>query len=301
MNSKRKVSKIIFLLIVVIIPLLAAFFIGQYGYKRYQDEYIYDYMEEIDENTKDKLDGYIKLISNSYNTTPIYEANIENNGNPVFRVEMYQATVELYDETKEETYLQVKYYVAVYNIDYEELVAVEDPTGEKKLRYNNIPVIYINITDTNDKDNVIEDGLKTTSTETLIEDYNATPDKDYRGNELNSKLLRWLEVTPTKDFSNKVEVEMFMTDSLDEETKTYHSVITNFTIENFEADAENINTENFEEGYDNDVLNANYFNYVFTTKLWWQSTIAFVLVGLITFSFYAVWNYEEKNEKIKRK
>jgi hypothetical protein len=64
MKNKVMLRKFIFLLIVIIIPLLATFFIGVYGYKRYQGEYAYHYMNNIEEVTESKIQGYLKFNTN---------------------------------------------------------------------------------------------------------------------------------------------------------------------------------------------------------------------------------------------
>ena len=297
MKHRAKINKIIFLLIVTIIPLLAAFFIGQYSYNRYKGEYIYNYMNDIEEVTEAKIDGYLKMFTNSFDNEPVYSKNVEHDGGPVFKIEIFRGTITKIDTDTKEEYLELQYYVALYDINYQKIIDIEDPTGEKKLMYNNIPQIYIRITDANDSSNEIIDTMKSTSSKALIRDYNSSPEEDYRGNPLSAMFVRWLEITPSKDFSNEVEVELYMTDDANASNATYHSTITTFNLANFETDIEDINLTTFEVGYEQDVVAAGYFGYIFKTKIWWHSLIAFVLVGLISFSFYAVWTYEEKMKK----
>jgi len=303
MKNKVMLRKFIFLLIVIIIPLLATFFIGVYGYKRYQGEYAYHYMNNIEEVTESKIQGYLKFNTNLYEQDPIYSADVKHEDEDVFHIDIYKGAVTQQDSKTKEDYLQIQYYIAVYNVDYEKLVEIEDPTGEKKLLFDNIPSIYVLITDQNDPDNKLQDTLGTTSSESLIEDYNASPEKDYRGNELSSSFVRWLEVTPSSDFSKNVNIELYLTDSPSDSQATYHHVITSFELNNYDVDFEDVNRDEFEIGYEMNIFKAGYFGFVFKTKLWWQSLIAFALVGMITFSFYAVWNYEEstKNEKSRKR
>ena len=294
MKNKAKLRKTMILLIVFILPLLAAFLIGQYGYNRYQGEYTYQYMNAIEEDTESKIHGYLKFYTNTYESDPFYSSDVAHDGGIALRVEIYRGTVTAAEAETEEDFQQLQYYIAVYNIDYEKLVDIEDPTGEKKLLYNNIPSIYFSIKDKNNSENVYTQSLQTTSAEALIEDYKATPDKDYRGNELNSQFLRWFVLTPEEKFSNEVNVELFMTDTMNEENATYHSTIISFDLNNFQTNAEAANYQEFEEGYEGSIFEAGYFAFIFKSKIWWQALIAFALVGLITFSFYAVWTFEEK-------
>lgn len=296
MKYKATIQKIMFLLIVTIIPLLAGFLIGLYSYDRYQEEYTYNYMENIEEITEKKIEGYLQLITYSYDEEKVYSETVTHNSEPVFQIDIFRGVVSMVDEDDEQ-YFQLKYYVAIYDINYEKLIDIEDPTGEKKLLYNNIPLIYIKITDANDADNEFVSSMKTTSAEALIEDYQSTPEKDYSGNVLNSRFVRWLEIFPSKDFSNEINVELFLTDKLEEEERTYYSVIDTFSLNNYETDTGNVNMDNLIRGYENNALAAGYFGYIFRTKIWWQSLIAIVLVGLISFSFYAVWTYEDKVSK----
>lgn len=303
MNRKAIIKKIMFLLIVTIIPLIAAFLIGLYSYNRYQSEYNYNYMNNIEEVTESKIEGYLKLITHSYEEEKVYSETIKHDGDTVFKIDIFRGVVSKVDVDTEEEYLQLQYYVAIYDVDYDKLIEIEDPTGEKKLLYNNIPLIYIKIVDKNNSENEFTDSMKTTPSEYLIDDYNSSPEEDYRGNPLNSRFVRWLEIIPSSDFSNEVEVELFLTDTLDNDERTYYSVITTFELDNYETDVDDVNVDSFIDGYNNDPLEAGYFGYILKTKIWWQSLIAFALVGLITFSFYAVWNYEEKlrKENIKKK
>jgi hypothetical protein len=294
MKNKAKLRKTMILIIVIILPLLAAFLIGQYGYNRYQGEYTYQYMNAIEENTESKINGYLKLYTNYYDSDPIYKSDVAHEEGTALRLEIYRGTVTQLDPNSEEEFQQLQYYIAVYNIDYEKLVDIEDPTGEKKLLYNNIPSIYFRIKDKNNSENVYTQGLQTTAAEALVEDYNATPKKDYRGNEINGQFLRWFVYTPDNKFSNEVSFELFMTDTMNEENATYHSTITLFDLANFATDAEAANYEEFAEGYEGSIFEAGYLAFIFKTKLWWQALIAFVLVGVITFSFYAVWTFEDK-------
>lgn len=303
MKGKTKIKKITFLLIVTIIPLIAAFLIGLYSYNRYQSEYIYNYMNDIEEVTDSKIKGYIKLITHSYEEEKIYSDTIKHDGDIVFKIDVFRGVVSKVDVDTEEEYLQLQYYVAIYDVDYEKLIEIEDPTGEKKLMYDSIPLIYIKIIDKNDSENEFVDSMKTTSAETLIEDYNSSPEEDYRGNPLNSKFVRWLEIIPSNAFTNEVDVELFMTDNLKADDRTYYSTISKFELSNYETQIEDVDVDSFTEGYSNDPLLAGYSIYIFKTKIWWQALIAFALVGLISFSFYAVWTYEERERKenIKKK
>ncbi|HHU55613.1 MAG TPA: hypothetical protein GXZ48_02830 [Acholeplasmataceae bacterium] len=288
MKNRKSKKRYVILMIAILIPVLAGFFIGLYSYNRYQENYFYEYMKNIEEQTDSKITGYLKYTTYSLEETPFYKEDVKRNNERVLTIEVYRA-IKNYNEDKN----IITYYFVVYNINYTKLIEIEDPTGEKKLLYNKLPGIYLSIEDKNNPENQKLELVGSLPT-FYIDDYESTPEKDSKGNTLNSRFVKWYEYNPDTEFSNNLSFELIV--SPDPENDLSPGIITNFDL-TVEREERKIDTTNFTLGYDNDIHKAGYFSYVFNKRIWWQSLIAFALVGIISYSFYAVWTVEEQKEK----
>lgn len=292
------IKKFIIILIVTLIPLVAATLIGLYSYNRYQDDYFYEYMQKIDENAKDRIQGYIKFTTISFEEEPFYFEDVKKGSERVLTIAAYRAIINANtNEDSEEIEEKLVYYFVVYNINYTKLIEIDDPTGEKKLLYNNIPGIYLKITDKNNAENTITQMLGAISTRAYIKDYESSPEKDVKGNELNSRYVRWLAYEQDEEYSNDLAFELIVSEDPSEDLSP--GIITTFDLE-VESEVDDIDTTDFTEGYNNSIFKAGYFNHVFKKRLWWHCLIAFAVVGVISFSFYAVWTAEENMKKVKK-
>ncbi|MDD3191585.1 MAG: hypothetical protein PHP41_02395 [Bacilli bacterium] len=308
MKSRKKfpIKKLIFLAIVTLIPLLASYFIGIYSYNRYEPTFFNEYMDSAEETTEDKIHAYLKYATYAYEKEPYFEKTIKNTNNnndaALFQIYRGITSEESRDDDNEIviTY-KVKYYFAVYNINYTEIIAIKDPTGEEKLTYNSLPSMYVKITDVNEDTYKTSASLGIPGDEVLIDDYLSTPDEDYRGRELNSKYLKWVELTPSDAFSDEVTIELIIADASSEGSASYYVVMDTITKNDFTRNIDDFDFDTLEEGFEFNNQEAGYFSYVFKTKIWWQSLIAFVLIGFITYSFYFVWQAEEMMSKKKEK
>jgi|SRR5690554_1804433 len=286
-NNKKSLGKIIILFIVILIPILGATFIGVYSYNRYQDDYFFNYMRETEETAEARINSYLRYTSFIYEEKPYFTEDIMKDGERVLTFTIFRGT-----QADEKLY----YYFAVYNIDYEKIIEIEDPTGEKKLLYNNIPGFYVRI---NDANNSITEPLGSIREDVLISDYDSSPEKDSRGSTLTSRFVKWYAYEADGEFSENVEIELFLSRNI-QDGGAREATIETFTFADFVNDFDKLNTDTFVQGYEDDFSKAGYFSYVFKTKIWWQSLIALLLVGLISFSFYAVWTVEEAEDKRKR-
>lgn len=291
-NNQKSLRKVIMLFIIVLIPLLAATFIGVYGYNRYQDDYFYNYMRETEEDTETKINSYLRYTNYLYEEEPYFTEDITKDGEHVLTFSIYRGTQ---DNENDELY----YYFVLYNIDYEKIIEIEDPTGEKKLLYNNIPGIYLTIKSKDNAEDETTEMFGSISDDMVIDDYESSPTKDSKGKELNSRFVKWIAFKADKKYSEDIDIKLLVSRDINDENAR-KSTIKEFELNNFENDYEDLDTDMFVEGYDNDIAKAGYFGYVFKTKIWWQSLIAFILIGLISLSFYAVWTAEENQAKGKK-
>ena len=50
--------------------------------------------------------------------------------------------------------------------------------------------------------------------------------------------------------------------------------------------------------YNEDIFEAGYDKFVFSTYIWWEVLLAIVLVEVVCGSFVLVWSAEEEKEKV---
>lgn len=301
MKKRINLRKLIILLIAILIPVLAATFIGIYSYNRYTPYYFDEYMEQANETTYDKAHAFLKYTTDAYEKNAYYKEDVLKGGETALTFEVYRAIEVITQKVdgKDVTTNRVYYHFAMYNINYTKLMEIKDPTGEDKLTDSTVPQVYIKITDLNDNDNVKVISLGVPNNQLFIDDYSATPSKDYMGNDFTNKYLRWVSFDGAIDFSKEVKFEVLMSDKPDDEFEAlYYSVITEFEKNDFENVLNNY--EDFEEGFNNDYKAAGYFTYILKTQLWWHVAIALVSTGFISFMFYVVWNYEEEQTPKKK-
>ncbi len=297
------IKKLIILAICALIPLLSGYFIATYAYNRYKPLFFHEYMEKVDESTALRLQAYLKYSTYSYEEEPYYEEVVKKDGVDALKFQIYRA---IYASEKLDgngditTVYKLTYIFVMYDINYEKLIAIEDPSGTKKLEYNTLPKIYINLQDDHFNGNSQNLTMSVPNETILIKDYNSSPEKDYRGKELNSRYLKWVEVQVDPAYSDEITVEVFMTDSLSEVDQTYKSTILKVSKDDFYQVKDQLDDSNYTLGYNNNIEAAGYLLHVIKTRIWWQSLIAIVLMSFITFSFYIVWNAEDNYKKEKK-
>ncbi len=340
--KKGLISKLIKIFIVVIIPLAACFAVGSYAYTYYQDRFFDHYMEEAsDENTEDRLVSYLEYINQSLEYS-------EENGEYDFYVkdkvtseygDLFTFSIIRGNEIKNEAYYNdrdnylgkrdnyyLTYYFAVYNVNYEALATVLDPSGQHKLLYTELPTISIEIVDKENEDTLYKIVTTTTanvtaeSDLTVIYDYGYSPEKDSEGNKLNASnptSMRYYVLTGTtlksNGFGSNVEIKVSVNSNfVDAENQLESEVVHTIEKDDFYNDSISKDTDEnkeikanikktFKKVYDRDIFEAGYTKFAFTKYIWWEGLLALVLVEIICASFVLVWNAEEEKEKKKSK
>ncbi|MFA6627815.1 MAG: hypothetical protein WCQ80_02565 [Bacilli bacterium] len=302
-KSKFPIKKLILLAICILIPILSGYFIATYAYNRYQPYYFGEYMDNAAEDTESKLEAYLKYYTYSYDETPYYEQIVTEDDVHAMTFRIYRAifTSQKIDNNYEVyTSYDLSYIFVLYDINYEKLIDIQDPTGEATLEYDNLPNIYINIQDKEFDGNSVTLTMGVPQDMILIQDYDSSPETDDRGEELNSRYLKWSQTQIDPDFSDNIEVEVYMTDSLSDEDASYHSTILTVTTTDFYQAFSQIDDASYIKGAAEDNEAAGYLAHVVKTKLWWQCLITVVLMGLVSLSFYVVWNAEETQQATKK-
>lgn len=300
MKDSLKFRKRIVLTIVILIPLIASALIGIYAYNRYKGDFFNEYMAGIEEDTKERMMGYLKYSTLRYEEEPLYQQNVMKDGERVFTLEIYRITKNVViDEEDKEIGEQLQYIFAIYNINYTRLIKVKGP--DEKLSAGAIPAIYLKIKDQNDTSKSKLLTVSSPEDYVFIYDYNAAPEKDGYGNSIGKQFLKWVDFA-NEEFSEDVALDFILSDKPeDENDATYYKIITSVTLDDFKKELNDDEKATFKNGSEKDIIKAGYFVHVFKTRIWWQSLIAFVLVGFVSFSFYVVWNAEIEQSRKKGK
>lgn len=338
--NKGLISKLIKIIIVVIIPLAAGFAVGSYAYSYYQDRFFDYYMDKAsDDNSEDRLISYLEFINQSLEYSKedgeykfYVKKDIKNEaGEDLFTLSIIRANEIKYEEYenkigtvigKRNNYY-LTYYIAIYNVHYDNLIKVLDPSGEHKLSYLELPTLSFEIVDKNDEEIVFEAKMTTVasvtgeSNLTTIYDYGYAPEKDADGKKLNSgnpTSLRYYvlegSTLSSSKFSQNVDFNIYVNSNFqDDENQLDSEKVTTIELNDLYSNEHLIGNEavqkeiknTFKETYDTDIFDAGYTKFVFGKYIWWEALIAIVCVGIICGSFILVWDAEEEKNAKKQK
>lgn len=338
--KKGLISKLIKIIIVVIIPLAAGFAVGSYAYSYYQDRFFDYYMDKAsDENSEDRLISYLEFINQSleyskedgeYKFYKKQDIKTEA-GDHLFTVSIIRANEIKYEEYENQigtvigkrNNYYLTYYIAMYNVNYENLVKVLDSSGEHKLSYLELPTLSFEIVDKEDEEIVLEANMTTVanvtgeSNLTTIYDYGYAPEKDADGKKLNSgnpTSLRYYVLSgstlSSNKFSQNVDFNIYVNSNFqDDENQLDSEKVASIEFNDFYSNKHLVgNTavqkeikNTFNQTYDEDIFAAGYAKFVFGKYIWWEALIAIICVGIICGSFVLVWDAEEEKNAKKQK
>lgn len=201
-------KKVIKLLILIIIPLVAALITGLYGYNRYKDSFYRYYMDQASNtNTVDRLISHLKFSEEflEYEKTEdgydfFYDDEVTNEYGKLFDFSIIRSNYTIKDEPytndrgtvvgKKDAYY-VTYHYVIYNVNYDLLAKTLDPSNEHKLEMEVVPAIEFRLVDKNDEE-INMDFIMSTLNQATVETYNAnvydygySPEKDSNGKYLN--------------------------------------------------------------------------------------------------------------------
>lgn len=331
--SKALLKKYLLLFFVILLPLAAAFLVGNYGYRsekfgkygqgKWYDKYRAEFYDEFftfedDFTTRDKILRALKYGLNShyklYDEEPIFSQTIENEkGEKLFVLEIYRAIFEIEKSDRAE------YLFTMYDVQYLKLRECFDVDSgvKQEIEKANVPGISAKIFKVASDGTVVrspdsEIGFMTISDmSSVIPDYDA--DVDFKQGYSGSKRKDTDELVvcplgfhriPDTDWNEtdkaRLEIYASVEDVLDENNQPIKTTVIELDLEGYYSDPANFDYEDWTESYRQmqDPDKADYFRWVFGHYLWWISLIAFGLVGLITFSFYIFWVAENAyNEK----
>lgn len=331
-------KKLITVLLAVIIPLLSAFAIGIYGYKRYQSSYIY--VGEIkgyfdtrleENNTESQIKAYLDYYSTYYKEV-VAESVKNEAGTQLFTVKGYAVLSVTYNDDGEEKARTLTYQFFVFDIDYGMLYK-EIFTNESVNKLNAfLPKLSLEVID-HDKIGTDDELSKSVTATYITLDDTATLDaimKDYNwvgftredgtktkrtseGKEIGTFPVgaSQLSIAPVnvftfasdKEYSSNIDLEFKVTDSehATDEMSTVSVGTINLTGVIQKAKNIDLSAEGFVKGYDQDIFEAGYFKYALKSYIWWEALIAFVIVLVLTIFVAIVWNIDDKEDKKKLK
>lgn len=317
----KSVQKYVILLFSILIPLTAAFLVGLYGYKSdkygqgaWLEEFQSDFLsfEENTYTTSDKIAKYTKFGINSqyyeYDASPVISETVRNNsGENLFQFDVYRAVYKT--KTKEGVeFDRLQYLFFIYNVQYLKIKDLfeGDQSLKNQIEKANVPTLSINLYQDISKGNP----MKVVLTESeYIPDYEADVDfisgKTASENETpgeNDKLVYVVSGFSPIELSWKdtVDIEVVATFkgiTDDEGNKLSQTIMTRET-DVLTVTLDDVSDTNWEPAFHQNLKNQGYFGWVVAHKLWWICLIAFVLIGIITGSFYLVYKAELEQQEI---
>ncbi|MDD4000060.1 MAG: hypothetical protein PHX62_04105 [Bacilli bacterium] len=325
----RQIKKYIVLSIAILIPLLATYLIGAYGYNSdkfgqgaWKDEFKDEYLTFGDEDTTiDKIEKYLNYGTNNqyylYNEIPIFRQMIKANDVDLFRLDIYKAiyktTITNEDDSTSEVD-RVQYLFFIYDVQYQNIrdQIPADSTLRKEINESNVPSFSIKMTEiiaTEEEDEEVTPKSKDLkiSELTLILDEGADFDNisgeilEADEESISRRLAVVLGSVNMDDLnwstSSKVEItaKVAATDAEVSEVLA--------TLE-LDLSAETGDISGYQESNQQTLEKVGYFKWVFKNYLWWIGLITLVASSLITFSFYGVYlaevkEYQEQKRKPK--
>lgn len=329
------IKKLIKLAIIVIIPLIAGVITGVYAYNRYQYKFFDHYMSEAStENTEERLVTYLDFINENIEYTKeesgfkfFYNQDFSNENGNLFTLSIIRSyemkedvpyTNKLGTVIGERDEYYVTYYLALYNVNYENVAKTLDPTGEHPLLYTELPTFTFTITDKEDDELTRTEEFTTVAqitgetNFTVIYDYGYQPEKDSKNNKLNAgnpTSMKYYVLTGAQldGYSENVEFSVSAKSAwkVDDNQVTeelssvdFNNLYNNKYLLDIEENAElEAEFKKFNKGYNRDIFEAGYAKYVFGHYIWWEALIAIALLEFVCASFVLVWNAEEEKER----
>ena len=285
--KKQKILKICILLIVIIIPLIAAGIVGNYSTNRYTNDKKTETLQNFVNQellsglntTEERMELNIKLRNYYYNTKPIYSTEYKNeDGEVLFKFDLYQTLSIVQSSSTEEEKYTAKYDMYAYNVNYTLLKEMFNGKVQNKeqLEKNAGPKLVINFYPTEElkeeqqllKDN--ESGetyngyvltYDVSNQEIPVMDYNSQPEKRADNEEyyrVQHDIFReaQMEKESKNAFKNgigyiTISATFAYTDD-DGVAYVYNlneNLIDGEKIENFYISGEDLKVEDFEKGY----------------------------------------------------
>lgn len=323
--------KIINVLLVVIIPLLAAFAVGLYGYNRYDVAFTVKaekkgyYDSRIEEkNSESEILAYLDFYTSYYEEIYSNDVKSDSTGKDLFTLKGYATYYQTYKEDGEVNTKTLNYMFFAYNINYGNLykeiyknnkneLGAYVPTlnvtfidhdtigtdSVKKKAGTFAPINSVELIDHNWVGYTKEDGTKTqkNSNNERITFTDTIGQNKYFAN------VKVATFSIDKEYSSNLDLEISTTDpqysSYDESTV----VVSTISLQNIIQRAKyfDINGANVKQGYEEDIYKAGYFKYAFGRYLWWEGLIALVLTLIVTGATVIVWNISDDKFKTSKK
>lgn len=321
-------KKIVKVLILVLIPLIASFLMGWYGYGYYSGgtQIKYDYYEDVEANTSAQLQAFMKYNEYKYEKTPAYKKVVTNPNNAseeLLTFEIYRACYFGQKTIKKEVVDMelARYIFVIYNVNYDAILTLFDLTSSQ-IKDATTPTLKLVLTPNDLTEFSKEDAVTirmNNSTKSLdgvcgIVDYNAKPTKadpdPFTASTYTSAFYtRWnIETNYTQEFGTDFTMTLeanttYADETLDildseNEVKPLLKIVNNeeegYVFKKLLEKWENVE---FVEGYDNNEKKAGYFWWVLGKYLWWICLITFVVIGGLTYTFVLVWEADDNTNK----
>lgn len=297
-------KKLTVLFIAILLPLLAAFFVGRYAYtdryspdntasepaRNLRSDLFGDYLSE-GKTTKEKLELYLKFRTIQYDPTPIFSSNIKNsNDKDLFTIDVYSTLY--YTMVDDERVQRVSFAFHLYDVQYQNIKDTFVTEDRKGVNAADDPTLTITLTNDKQEEYNLDFSFSTANNVPIVTDVKTDSEdpKPALIGDAKAGIKEWNV--------DSVKVDVNATIVLD--NVEHKQSISNFDIDNFQTNLDKLNLTKYQEGYESDYNKLGINTEIFTRYVWWQSLLTFVIVGFITISFYIVWN-AEVNAKVNTK
>lgn len=316
-------KKIIVLIISILIPLIAAVAISLYGVNyRYEPSAntttVSEFLSDLNRGIVDcegRIKNYRKMENYYYEEEPLLKKDIENEeGKRVLTLAIYR-NLCIYKPTADaEEKLKTLFEVFVYNVNYDIVKSYFKLDDMEIISKADMPTFTVTFTPTNGKDSFTIE-LRNRSN-VVIPDFDSVPEyanaDTKTRNYVQSNIFREYETTNTlSTFSDDANITINASISITNEDKTTTAIeadkavaevyLADFQHEGSKMDEKELTVGYREAGVNETYKNAGYYKWLVKNYLWWEALIAFVLVGIITGTFYMVYTTEETNKKTNTK
>lgn len=314
MKNKVYVTiKAIILTLAIIIPLLVAFLMCRYTYKRHIDNYEGTYFANVKydkkgndkKNYKEQIEGLLQYKSYKYRLFDSKEIKYDDS-RTLATLDIYEVIEKVEDEENSGTYhFDIYYYFLLHDVNYASMYRLDEGSEDAVVPSTGaIPSVYMQVRDASDYDNDDESLSFEFNADDVLNyvfiDYGASPAK------VGKQYILALKIASSSLPSNHISVSIHCdtakavnrTSEPDEAKARYAYTKDNYlAIDYFYVDLTEAELSAFTVGYNNDAKAAGYTNYIFKTYWWWEALLTIVLVGALTGIFYMVLTYSDPDEK----
>ncbi|MBO4623466.1 MAG: hypothetical protein J5691_06285 [Bacilli bacterium] len=311
-NRGYKIFKAIVLTLAIIIPLVVAFLMCRYTYKRHLDTYENTYFANIKydrkgndkQNYREQIEGLLTYTKDRYRLLETKEVKYDDDKN-VGILDIYQVIEKVENASGDGYTYDLYYYFLLHDVNYTCIYRLNEGSDEATIPDNiTIPSVFMQIRNADDFDNdndcvTVEFNEEDFLTFIFI-DYGANPSK------VGKQYLLAARVKSTNFPSENVTISIHCDEDKsnnrvstpdDAKTRYVYDNTSSLDVDNFYVDLTEEELSTFTPGFNGDALASGYTKYLLKTYWWWEALVTIVLVGALTGIFYMVITYQGSDDE----